>query len=158
MAVGVGLAQGLSDPGSVKPHPGGAHEPFSVPEARPATWYYKSQICLFPPNSHHCGADRALRHCGKKASPHRMPPPDPHPRPSTGVPLAHTHTRFEAPLCSAIPRKDCGGVLQPHEKHDISEDTAAPQKGQHPRPREGGWSLVGREGTHTTHSGRSTFT
>lgn len=110
----------------------------------------------FPPNSPPLWSRQGLGHCGKKASPHRMPPPDPHPRPSTqGYPW-HTLTPFWGPpCCSAIPRKDCRGVLQP-TRNTTSQRTLQPLRRdstQDPGRRlvpggEGGWL------THTTHSGR----
>lgn len=115
---------------------GGAHEPFSVPEARPATWYYKPQICLPCPAPHHCGADRALGIVERKqihtgclllipirALPHRGTP-------------AHTHPILGAPMLLSNSQEGLQRCLTAYEKHGISEDTAAPQKGQHPRPRE----------------------
>ena len=87
-----------------------------------------------------------------------MTPPDPHPHPSTQGNPWHTHTPFWGPpCCSAIPRKDCRGVLQPM-RNTASQRILQPLRRdstQDPGRRlvpggEGGWL------THTTHPG--TFT
>lgn len=118
----------------------------SVSDARPAIWYHGPQS--YPPC--HCGADTAsgiVESSSTQAMLGRTPPrsPEPHPHPSTQGHPWHILTPFWGPpCCSAIPRKDCRGVLQP-TRNVASQRPLQPSEVTHPRSKEeaGSWQ-VGR--------------
>lgn len=70
-------------------------------------------------------------------------PPDPHPHPSTEGYPSNTLTPFWGPpCCSAIPRKDCRGVLQP-ARNMAFQRTLQSSEVTAPKTQGGGWSLGG---------------
>ena len=119
-------------------------------QARPATWYYKPQICLPCPTPHHCGADRALGIVERKQ--------------------IHTGCLLLIPIC-ALPHRGTPGTHSPrfggpHAAQQFPGRTAevsyslretrhlrghcSPSEGTAPKTQGGGWSLVGREGGSPT--------
>ena len=72
----------------------------------------------------------------------------------TGVPLAHTHPVLGAPMLLSNSQEGLQRCLTTYEKHSVSEDTAAPQKGQHPRPREEAGPWWGGRVAHPHHTPR----
>lgn len=68
---------------------------------------------------------------------------DPHPHPSTeGYPLNTLTPFWGPPCCSAIPRKDCRGVLQP-ARNMAFQRTLQSSEVTAPKTQGGGWSLGG---------------
>lgn len=137
---GVGSAQSLGDQGLHRM--GRGHEPCSASDARPAMCMTGPEPSPLPLWGRHGLGPRGKEVlAGMISRTPSRPSPEPHPYlPTKGHPWPTLTPFWGPPCCSAIPRKDCSGVLQP-VRNAASWRTLQPSEVTAPKSEAGGWFL-----------------